>query len=137
MLKNQHHSQSKADLASALCSHSVSILQSKSLEGSAVCKMASGHIARARPEESENILLKIAGKAAEDLKSQVGRLGPNLHLARSFGQATLSNGVVDDRKYLVSMTGFDLMLAPGSNMLAVRGHHPVGGVASERLWPTQ
>lgn len=65
--------------------------------------MASGNIAKARTEEpADGTLMKIAGKAAEDLISQVGRLGPNIKLARNFGQTTLANGVVDDRKYLVS-----------------------------------
>lgn len=65
--------------------------------------MASGNIAKSRTEDSaDGTLLKIAGKAAEDLMSQVGRLGSNIKLARDFGQATLANGVIDDRKYLVS-----------------------------------
>ncbi|CAN8096303.1 unnamed protein product [Discula destructiva] len=47
-----------------------------------------------------NTLLKIVGKAAEDLRSQAGRLASDLNLARNFGSTLLSNGVIDDRKYL-------------------------------------
>lgn len=65
--------------------------------------MASGNIAKARMEDSEvSTLMQIAGRAAEDLRSQVGRLGSNLNLARNFGRTELANGIIDDRKYLVS-----------------------------------
>ncbi|KAL1639238.1 hypothetical protein SLS58_008080 [Diplodia intermedia] len=61
--------------------------------------MASGDINRSRSAEAAN-LLKIAGKAAEDLHSQSGRVVPNLNLIRNFGQTILANGSIDDRKYL-------------------------------------
>lgn len=46
-------------------------------------------------------LVKVAGKAVEDLQSQAGRVGPNLALVRDLGQTVLSNGLVNDRQYLV------------------------------------
>lgn len=44
----------------------------------------------------------IAGKAAEDLQSQAGRVASDIDLAGKFGQTLLANGIIDDRKYLVS-----------------------------------
>lgn len=48
-----------------------------------------------------NSLIDIVGKSAEEIRSQVGRVGSDLSLARNFGQTLLSNGIIDDRKYLV------------------------------------
>lgn len=62
--------------------------------------MASGDGSKSGTEFSN--LLKLAGKAAEDLRSQAGRVASNFNLARNFGETLLANGVVDDRKYLVS-----------------------------------
>lgn len=44
--------------------------------------------------------MEIAGKAAEDFHSQAGRVASDISLARNFGQTLLSNGIIDDRKYL-------------------------------------
>lgn len=63
--------------------------------------MASSDVKKSRAEGVSS-LLNIAGKAADDLHSQTGRVIPNLNLVRNFGQTLLANGVVDDRKYLVS-----------------------------------
>ncbi|KUI64277.1 Psi-producing oxygenase A [Cytospora mali] len=61
--------------------------------------MASGNISKGRAREVSN-LMEIAGKAAEDLQSQVGRVVSDVNLARNFGQTLLANGIIDDRKYL-------------------------------------
>ncbi|KAB2572892.1 Psi-producing oxygenase A [Lasiodiplodia theobromae] len=61
--------------------------------------MASSDVKKSRAEGVSS-LLNIAGKAADDLHSQTGRVIPNLNLVRNFGQTLLANGIVDDRKYL-------------------------------------
>lgn len=58
--------------------------------------------ARQENMDEQVTLTKLARKAAEDLASQVGRPGSDLKLVRTFMQTILSNGVIDDRKYLVS-----------------------------------
>jgi hypothetical protein len=63
--------------------------------------MASGDISRGRARDVSS-LMEIAGKAAEDFHSQAGRVASDISLARNFGQTLLSNGIIDDRKYLVS-----------------------------------
>lgn len=63
--------------------------------------MASGDVSKGRTKEVST-LMEIAGKAAEDLHSQAGRVGSDVNLARNFGQTILANGIIDDRKYLVS-----------------------------------
>lgn len=63
--------------------------------------MASGDVSKGRTGDVSS-LMEIVGKAAEDLHSQAGRVGSDAHLARNFGQTLLANGVIDDRKYLVS-----------------------------------
>lgn len=70
--------------------------------------MASGNITKSQTGDSEvSTLMQIAGRAAEDLRSQVGRVGANLKLVKSFGQTELANGVIDDRSYLVSSSHHD------------------------------
>lgn len=62
--------------------------------------MASGEISKDQSKDAST-LLEIAGKAAEDLRSQAGRLASDLTLARNFGQTLLSNGIINDRSYIV------------------------------------
>lgn len=64
-------------------------------------KMASGDVSKGRTRDVSS-LMKIAGKAVEDIHSQAGRVASDTNLARKFGQTLLNNGVIDDRKYLVS-----------------------------------
>lgn len=62
--------------------------------------MASFDLSKPRHEVSN--LMGLALRAAEDLHSQAGRVGDNINLARNFGQTILANGIIDDRKFLVS-----------------------------------
>lgn len=62
-------------------------------------------ISSGKSETEVSNLLKLAGKAVEDLQSQAGRVGPNLALARDLGQTVLANGLVNDRNYLVRIIG--------------------------------
>lgn len=67
-------------------------------------RMASGNASKNAPKEATghaSSLMDIAAKAAEDLRSQAGRLASDLTLARNFGQTLLSHGIIDDRSYLV------------------------------------
>ncbi|KAK7739055.1 hypothetical protein SLS53_005953 [Cytospora paraplurivora] len=61
--------------------------------------MASGNASKGRTKEVSS-LLEIAGKAAEDLQSQAGRVASDIDLAGKFGRTLLANGIIDDRKYL-------------------------------------
>ena len=64
--------------------------------------MASGDVSKGKASEVSN-LMEIAGKAAGDVHSQAGRVASDFNLARNFGRTLLGNGVIDDRKYLVSI----------------------------------
>jgi hypothetical protein len=55
-----------------------------------------------KPRHEISNLMGLAFRAAEDLHSQAGRVGDNINLARNFGQTILANGIIDDRKFLVS-----------------------------------
>lgn len=63
-------------------------------------RMASGDISKDQTKDAST-LMEIAAKAAGDLRSQAGRLASDLTLARNFGQTLLSNGIINDRSYLV------------------------------------
>lgn len=63
--------------------------------------MASGDVVKGSSSEVSN-LMNLVGKASEDLRSQSGRISSNLSLVRNFGETVLANGIIDDRKYLVS-----------------------------------
>lgn len=56
-----------------------------------------------KPHHETSKLMGLAFRAAEDIHSQAGRVTSNINLARNLGQTILANGVVDDRKFLVSI----------------------------------
>lgn len=64
--------------------------------------MAPKGVENGRSEELST-LMKLVGKASDDLHSQTGRIADNLTLVRNFGNTLVNNGITDDRRYLVSV----------------------------------
>ncbi|ROV93831.1 hypothetical protein VMCG_08781 [Cytospora schulzeri] len=91
--------------------------------------MASGDVSKGRTGPVSS-LIEIAGKAAEDLQSQAGRVASDLSLARNFGQTILANGIIDDRKYLYE--GIIQLAASLPNGSGLRGD--LSGSFIKTLW---
>ncbi|GME25196.1 Psi-producing oxygenase A [Neofusicoccum parvum] len=61
--------------------------------------MAPNGVENGRSEELST-LMKLVGKASDDLHSQTGRIADNLTLVRNLGNTLVNNGITDDRRYL-------------------------------------
>lgn len=53
-------------------------------------------------------LIRLLDEVREDILSQVGRVGPDFETFEGLSLTVLAGGIIDDRKYLVSLPVFGL-----------------------------
>ncbi|KAH8896764.1 fatty acid oxygenase [Thozetella sp. PMI_491] len=75
-------------------------------------------------------LMKLGRSASEDLRSQSGRVAEDISLARDFGNIVASNGVIDDRKYIIERIIQLAASLPNESTL----RHDLSGGFIKTLW---